>query len=234
MPDDSGVADRPRGCWTSEVALIRKPERSCRGPVNLSPGILSSRIWTPDAGRFRSRRSSSGMLDLGGSFNKKTGTLLSGSGESISGDIQFSDMDALMPNASGVANQSPSEMPYLTGDFNKTTGMPLSGSGDLRRPMELSGCNALRGSVYNYQSREDLEIFVSGEFESIFVEIQEKDGNRGIIVCEIYHVPNISEITSINRYENITKKLSDMPQNVIIGTDQNFDYLMRRGTSLTL
>ena len=57
------------------------------------------------------------------------------------------------------------------------------------------------------------------------MEIQEKDGNRGTIVGEIYRVPNTSEITSINRYEDITKKLSDMPQNVIIGSDQNFDYL---------
>ena len=88
--------------------------------------------------------------------------------------------------------------------------------------------NTKRGGVaifinnkHNYQSREDLEIFVSGEFESIFVEIQEKDGNRGTIVGEIYRVPNTSEITSINRYENITKTLSDMPQNVIIGTFLN-------------
>ena len=58
-----------------------------------------------------------------------------------------------------------------------------------------------------------------------FVEIQNKYGNRGTIVGEIYPVPNTSEITSINRYENITKKLSDMPQKVVIGTDQNFDYL---------
>ena len=47
----------------------------------------------------------------------------------------------------------------------------------------------------------------------------------GTIVGEIYRVPNTSEITSINRYENITKKLSEMPQNVIIDTDQNSDYL---------
>ena len=123
MPDDSGVTDRPRGCWTSEVTLIRKPERSCRGPVNRSLGIFSSRIWI---------------------------------------------MDALMPNASGVANQSPSEMPYLAGDFNKTTGMPLSGSGDLRRPMGLSGCNALRGSyittnlerIRKYLFQDSLNLFL--------------------------------------------------------------------------
>ena len=69
------------------------------------------------------------MSDLGGDFDKKTGTPLSGSGESISGDIQFSDMDAPMPDASG-GNQSPSEMPDLTADFSKTTGTPLSGSGE--------------------------------------------------------------------------------------------------------
>ena len=56
-------------------------------------------------------------------------------------------------------------------------------------------------------------------------KFKKKNGNRGTIVGEIYRVPNTSEITLINRYENITKKLSDMPQNVIIGTDQNFDYL---------
>ena len=36
-----------------------------------------------------------------------------------------------MPDASGVASQSPSEMPDLVGDFAKKTGTPLSGSGEL-------------------------------------------------------------------------------------------------------
>ena len=70
---------------------------------------------------------SSEMPDLAGDFDRKTGTPLFGSGEPITGDIQFSDMNAPMPNYSGVGNLLPSEMPDLAGDFDKKT---LSGSGE--------------------------------------------------------------------------------------------------------
>ena len=50
-------------------------------------------------------QSPSEMSDLVGDFNKKTGTPLSGSGESISGDTKFSDMDAPMSDDSGIGNQ---------------------------------------------------------------------------------------------------------------------------------
>ena len=53
-----------------------------------------------------------------------------GSGESISGDIQLSDMDVPMSNDSGVAHQSSSGMSDLGGDFDKKTGTPLSGSAE--------------------------------------------------------------------------------------------------------
>ena len=38
-------------------------------------------------------------------------------------------MDTPVPDNSGVANHSPSEMSDLTGDFIRTTGTPLLGSG---------------------------------------------------------------------------------------------------------
>ena len=114
---------------------------------------------------------------------------------------------------------------FLTDNIAQQFNIPGYNLLSRNRNTKRGGVAIFINNKHNYQSREDLEIFVSGEFESIFVEIQEKDGNRGTIVGEIYRVPNTSEITSINRYENITKKLSDMPQNVIIGTDQNFDYL---------
>ena len=75
-------------------------------------------------------QSPSEMPDLVGDFDNKTGTPLSGSGESSSGDIQCSDMDAPMRDDSSVATQSPSEMPDLVGDFDRKTEMPLSGSGE--------------------------------------------------------------------------------------------------------
>ena len=42
-----GAVARPRRCQTSQVTLRKRLERSCLGPVNRSPGIFSSRIWTP-------------------------------------------------------------------------------------------------------------------------------------------------------------------------------------------
>ena len=41
---------------------------------------------------------------------------------------------------------------------------------------------------------------------------------------EIYRVPNTSEHDSIERYETILKQLVNY-KNIIVGTDQNFDYL---------
>ena len=53
-----------------------------------------------------------------------------GSGELISGDTKFLDIDDPVLDASGVAHQSPSEMPDLAGDFNRTSGTPLLVSGE--------------------------------------------------------------------------------------------------------
>ena len=55
---------------------------------------------------------------------------MSGSGEPISGNIQFSDMDAPSPEDFGVGNHSPSEMPDLAGVFDRKSGTPLFGSGE--------------------------------------------------------------------------------------------------------
>ena len=62
---------------------------------------------------------------------------LSGSGEQISGNTQFSDMDALMPDASGVANQLLSEMSDLGGDFDKKTGTPFYCQGPVNRSLGI-------------------------------------------------------------------------------------------------
>ena len=66
-------------------------------------------------------RSPSIMPDLTGDFERKTGAPLSGSGKPISGNIQFSDMDAPMPDDSRVGNHTPSEMPDIAGEFERKT-----------------------------------------------------------------------------------------------------------------
>jgi hypothetical protein len=71
--------------------------------------------------------------------------------------------------------------------------------------------------------RDDLATNVTGIFESIFIEVNSKQLKA--VVGEIYRVPNTNEVNSINMYNNIIKKLQDYKHDIIIGTDQNFDYI---------
>ena len=74
----------------------------------------------------------------------------------------------------------------------------------------------------SFKCRPDIEINIDGEFESIFIETiikQEK-----IIIGEIYRVPNTNEQLSLHRFETILERLRNMNINIILGTDQNFDY----------
>lgn len=74
-----------------------------------------------------------------------------------------------------------------------------------------------------YVTREDLEINIDLEFESLFVEVKTKEQNT--IVGEIYRVPNTNERSSIERFHNVANKLKGIKCDIIIGTDQNFDLL---------
>lgn len=90
--------------------------------------------------------------------------------------------------------------------------------------------NCSRGGVaiyindkFKFNLRPDLSTFVPGEFESIFIEIN--TGKQLFIAGEIYRIPNSNEAQSVSRYEDILNKLQNYKHNIIIGTDQNFDYL---------
>ena len=71
--------------------------------------------------------------------------------------------------------------------------------------------------------REDLTLNYGTEFESIFIETTNSSDNA--IVGEIYRVPNTNEVESIKRYEDVARALSSYKGSVIIGTDQNFDFM---------
>jgi hypothetical protein len=75
----------------------------------------------------------------------------------------------------------------------------------------------------NFKLRDDIALFHEGEFESIFIET--KPAEKSTIVGEIYRVPNTNELQSLIRFETITESLQNINRDVIIGTDQNFDYL---------
>ena len=72
---------------------------------------------------------SSDIPDLANNFDEKPGVPLSGSDGPIPGDFQFSYMDTLLPDYSGVKKQAPSETPDLASDVNSKPVTPLSGLG---------------------------------------------------------------------------------------------------------
>ncbi len=74
-----------------------------------------------------------------------------------------------------------------------------------------------------YKLKDDISIFCEGEFESVFIEII--NDTRNTIVGELYRVPNTDERKSIEIFDNINNKIPQTNKHVIIGTDQNFDYL---------
>ena len=77
---------------------------------------------------------------------------------------------------------------------------------------------------YNYIIRDDISLFEEHSFESVFVEVIINNAVN-IIVGEIYRVPNSNRQLSIQYYEDIISKLQYENKEVILGTDQNFDYL---------
>ena len=74
----------------------------------------------------------------------------------------------------------------------------------------------------SFKCRPDIEIIIDGEFESIFIEKIIKQ--EQIIIGEIYRVPNTNEQLSLHSFETILERLRNMNINIILGTDQNFDY----------
>ena len=74
-----------------------------------------------------------------------------------------------------------------------------------------------------YIRHEDLEINYDDEFESVILEAT--IDNKHFIVGEICRVPNTSEVTSVERYEQLISNLNPTTKNIIIGADSNFYYL---------
>lgn len=69
----------------------------------------------------------------------------------------------------------------------------------------------------------NLSVMHEGEFETLFVE--SIINNQRYVVGEVYRIPDAPENLSIERFHELLNKLNDTGARVIIGTDQNFDYL---------
>ena len=76
----------------------------------------------------------------------------------------------------------------------------------------------------SFMPRKDLNIFDEGVFESFFVEINLKN-SRPIIIGDIYRIPNTDPDIFIENYDNILTKVELENKDIIIGTDQNLDFL---------
>ena len=77
----------------------------------------------------------------------------------------------------------------------------------------------------NFKERPDLCINIEGQFESLTVEIEDRQGKGSLIISEIYRVPNTNEKLSMERYDEIITALCSTHKDIMIGTDQNFDYM---------
>jgi hypothetical protein len=93
-----------------------------------------------------------------------------------------------------------------------------------RQTMTKGGVAMYIRNTIKFKLREDLGCFYEGEFESICIETCGGKETSSII-GEIYRIPNTNAQESLQRYETVLNQLNKCNKQVIIGTDQNFDYL---------
>ncbi len=92
-----------------------------------------------------------------------------------------------------------------------------------RKSLTKGGVAVYINNRLDYSIRDDLSVFNEGQFESIFVEIKGKDKN--IVAGEVYRVPNTNLQTFFDTYQSILDKIGNENKDLILGTDQNIDYL---------
>lgn len=84
---------------------------------------------------------------------------------------------------------------------------------------------------FNFNLCDNLTYNDSNEFECIFIELFFKGRTHTnththkLLIGEIYRTPNSNLIKSHDRFDALFKKIPRSYQQVIIGTDQNIDYL---------
>jgi hypothetical protein len=94
-----------------------------------------------------------------------------------------------------------------------------------RKSLSRGGVAMYIADKYTFVERQDLCINVEGEYESIAVEINAQNGGKNLLLSEIYRIPNTSERESLARYDEMVRNICGTNTNVILGTDQNMDYM---------
>ena len=74
-----------------------------------------------------------------------------------------------------------------------------------------------------FVERDDLSIFLECEFESVFIEVNDRQSS--LVVGEIYRIPGTNCTNAIKYYETIVTKIQNENKDAVIGTDQNINLL---------
>ena len=91
-----------------------------------------------------------------------------------------------------------------------------------RKHGQRGGVAIYTRDIFQYKLRDDLTMNYNNEFETIFIEID--DNMHKMLIGEIYRVPGTSAQLSIQRYQSILHIISAFNGDVMIGSDQNFNY----------
>lgn len=94
-----------------------------------------------------------------------------------------------------------------------------------RRSISRGGVAMYIANDISFVERPELCINVEGQFESLFIEVKGKTGEKDLIVGQIYRSPNTNIKESISRYEKVLTDISKTNHNLILATDQNIDYM---------
>ena len=92
-----------------------------------------------------------------------------------------------------------------------------------RKIRQRGGIAIYINEKHNVFCKKDVGINIEGIFESLFVEVDTPDKTK-LIIGEIYRVPGTNEADSLTYFEQTINSLSSYKE-IVIGTDQNFDYL---------
>jgi len=91
-----------------------------------------------------------------------------------------------------------------------------------RRIMQRGGVAIYVRDNIHYKVRTDLNMFIEGEFEAIFLETV--NIKKTTIIGEIYRPPGCNLASSLERYDELFSKIKHY-KHIMIGMDQNVDLL---------
>ena len=93
-----------------------------------------------------------------------------------------------------------------------------------RHLVSRGGVGIFISDQLSYVDRPDLAIFKERKFESCFIELPLR-GSKNIIVGEIYRIPGTNEHDFLIDYQNIIRQIQTENKLLILGMDQNIDYI---------